>query len=131
MAAEAKAGSTLAERIDVIEEVYEYMLAYAAQGRRDESGGSSIREFLGKADRALEGIAATSVESLGSGANAAFGPFLEVMRADAGKARAAIKLVLSLPVIGSQMVDNLNASIHLRALLTDLFLVDEAIKRDA
>jgi hypothetical protein len=28
--------------------------------------------------------------------------------------------------IGSQLVDNLNASIHLRALLTDLFLIDEA-----
>jgi hypothetical protein len=29
--------------------------------------------------------------------------------------------------IGSQLVDNLNASMHLRALLTDLFLIDEAI----
>ena len=28
----------------------------------------------------------------------------------------------------SQLVDNLNASIHLRALLTDLFLIDEALK---
>ena len=26
------------------------------------------------------------------------------------------------------MVDNLNASIHLRALLTDLFLIDEVFK---
>jgi hypothetical protein len=26
------------------------------------------------------------------------------------------------------MVDNLNASIHLRALLTDVFLVDEVLK---
>jgi hypothetical protein len=26
------------------------------------------------------------------------------------------------------LVDNLNASIHLRALLTDLFLVDEVLK---
>ena len=26
------------------------------------------------------------------------------------------------------MVDNLNASIHLRALLTDLFLIDEVLK---
>ena len=30
--------------------------------------------------------------------------------------------------ISSQMVDNLNASIHLRALLTDVFLVDEVLK---
>jgi hypothetical protein len=26
------------------------------------------------------------------------------------------------------LIDNLNASIHFRALLTDLFLVDEALK---
>jgi hypothetical protein len=30
--------------------------------------------------------------------------------------------------IGSQLIDNLNASIHLRALLTDLFLMDEVLK---
>jgi hypothetical protein len=30
--------------------------------------------------------------------------------------------------ISSQVVDNLNASIHLRALLTDLFLIDEVLK---
>jgi hypothetical protein len=37
-------------------------------------------------------------------------------------------LVRAHPAIGSALVDNLNASIHLRALLTDLFLVDEALK---
>ena len=47
---------------------------------------------------------------------------------DAGDASAAIQLVLSLPAIGSQVIDNLNASIHLRALLTDLFLIDEVLK---
>ena len=48
--------------------------------------------------------------------------------ADARKARAAIQLVLAQPAISSALVDNLNASIHLRALLTDLFLIDEALK---
>jgi hypothetical protein len=33
--------------------------------------------------------------------------------------------VLSKPDISSQLVDNLNASIHLRAVLTDIFLLDE------
>ena len=42
--------------------------------------------------------------------------------------RAAIQLVLAQPSISSQLVDNLNASIHLRALLTDLFLIDEVLK---
>jgi hypothetical protein len=31
------------------------------------------------------------------------------------------------PVISSQLIDNLNASIHLRALLTDLFLIAEIL----
>ncbi len=35
---------------------------------------------------------------------------------------------LTQPSISSQLIDNLNASIHLRALLTDLFLVDEILK---
>jgi hypothetical protein len=37
-------------------------------------------------------------------------------------------VVLALDDIGSQIVDNLNASIHLRALLTDVFIIDEALK---
>jgi hypothetical protein len=36
--------------------------------------------------------------------------------------------VLAQKTIGSQIVDNLNASIHLRTLLTDLFLLDEGLK---
>jgi hypothetical protein len=31
-------------------------------------------------------------------------------------------------LIGSQVVDNLNATTHVRTLLTDLFLLDEAAK---
>jgi len=41
---------------------------------------------------------------------------------------AAIQLVLAQPTISSQLVDNLNASIHVHALLTDLFLIDEILK---
>src|SRR5262249_48646782 len=39
---------SLAEAIDVIEEAYEFMLAYAAQGRRgeDDDAGSGIRDRL-------------------------------------------------------------------------------------
>jgi hypothetical protein len=38
-------------------------------------------------------------------------------------------LVLAQPSISSQLIDNLNASIHLRALLTDLSLVGEIVKK--
>ena len=42
------------------------------------------------------------------------------------EANLQIGLVLDRPAIGSLLVDNLNATIHLRALLTDLFLLDQA-----
>ena len=110
--------------IDVVEETYEFMLAYAAQGRRTEEDGSSsgIRAYLQRTDEALAVIAAARVEG-----NAAE-QYLDVIRQDVAKAGAAIRFVLAQPSIGSQLVDNLNASIHLRALLTDLFLLDEALK---
>ena len=54
--------------------------------------------------------------------------FLAVIERDCGSALAAMELVLAQPTISSQLIDNLNASIHLRALLTDLFLLDEVAK---
>ena len=36
--------------------------------------------------------------------------------------------MLSRAQIGSLLVDNLNASVQVRALLTDLFLVEQALK---
>jgi hypothetical protein len=54
--------------------------------------------------------------------------FIAVLDRDANDALAAMELVLSQPSISSQLIDNLNASIHLRALLTDLFLIDEITK---
>jgi hypothetical protein len=56
------------------------------------------------------------------------GEFLTVARRDAAAARSALRLALATPSISSQLIDNLNASIHIRALLTDVFLVDEALK---
>ena len=53
---------------------------------------------------------------------------IDVLERDARDAQAAVQLVMAQTSISSQMIDNLNASIHLRSLLTDLFLVDELIK---
>ena len=55
--------------------------------------------------------------------------FIAVVDRDVLSAQAAVRLVLAQPSIGSELVDNLNASSHLRAVLTDLFLLDEALKR--
>jgi hypothetical protein len=60
---------------------------------------------------------------------APYDAFVSVLDHDARNARAAVRLVLAQPEIGSQLVDNLNASSHVRAVLTDLFLLDEALKR--
>jgi len=51
-----------------------------------------------------------------------------VLQRDAQDSLAALDLVLAQPAISSQLIDNLNASIHVRALLTDLFLIDEILK---
>jgi hypothetical protein len=128
----AEGPTTFAEAIDAIEETYEFLLAYAAQGRRgeDEDAGSNIRERLTRAEAALDIIASATVDAIAVASSQASpaGEFLEVVKADAVRARAAFRFVLAQPSIGSQVVDNLNATTHVRTLLTDLFLLDEAAK---
>ena len=122
------------ERCNAIEECYEFMLAYAAQGLPSDKGnrsGGQIREFLNRAVNALNGLAEsfmTAVRNDGLEPVEKYQAFLNVLNRDALDSLAAIELVLVQPAISSQLIDNLNASIHLRALLTDLFLVDELLK---
>jgi hypothetical protein len=117
---------TLADAIDAVEETYEFMLAYAAQGRaRDETADDGIRDYLRRAEAGLALIAAMAPPSGGGDDQTAF---VDMVRQDAARARTAVRFVLAQRAIGSQIVDNLNASIHLRTLLTDLFLLDEALK---
>jgi DNA polymerase III delta prime subunit len=122
------------ERCNAIEECYEFMLAYAAQGLPSDKGnrsGGQIREFLSRAVNALNGLAdsyITVVRKDGLEPVEKYQAFFEVLNRDALDSLAAIELVLVQPTISSQLVDNLNASIHLRALLTDLFLIDELLK---
>jgi hypothetical protein len=121
----------LAERIEVIEQAYELMLAYAAQGRQnDVDDSSSIRRFLQRADAALDGLADCLRQRVVAQADA-YGEFITVLDQDARRTRAALRLVLARKALSSQLIDNLNASIHIRALLTDIFLIDESLKGDA
>ncbi len=120
----------LSSRIETIERGYEYLLAYAAQGRQDEQG-SEARARLAEMFAALDGLGerfAQVATRESAGAAPAVAPFLDAVKQDAAKARGAIGLVLSRPAISSLLVDNLNASIHLRALLTDCFLIEQAFK---
>lgn len=115
---------TLADAIDAVEGAYEFMLAYAAQGRVGEES-DDIRGWLGRAEAGLALIAAMTPPNGGGSDEAAF---VDQVRQDAQRARVAMRFVMAQRAIGSQMIDNLNASIHLRTLLTDLFLLDEALK---
>jgi hypothetical protein len=121
-------------RCDTIEEAYEFFLAYASQGLPSDQGsdsGRQARQYLRRCDDALEGLGDVlthTVDQLDSASAAPYRAFIRVIDRDARDAQAAVQLVAAQPSIGSGVVDNLNASIHLRALLTDLFLIDEVLK---
>jgi hypothetical protein len=124
----------LARRCDAIEEAYEFMLAYAAQGLQGDAGnqtGGQLREFLTRAATALTGLGDVFhalIENGGLEPAGQYRAYAAVLDRDARDSLAAVELVLAQPSISSQLIDNLNASIHLRALLTDLFLIDELLK---
>ena len=122
------------ERCDIIEECYEFMLAYAGQGlsgKENSQASSQVREFLNRAVEALSGLVeayARAVKEENLQPAERYLAFLSVLEKDALDSLASIHLVLAQSIISSQLIDNLNASIHLRALLTDLFLIDEILK---
>ena len=124
----------LEKSCDAVEECYEFMLAYAAQGIGGDEGSQSsdqLRGYLTRAVAAVAGLAETFtalVKQDGLQPAEKYHKFIAVLDRDAHDALAALELVLSQPTISSQLIDNLNASIHLRALLTDLFLIDEITK---
>ncbi len=127
----------LKARVDIVEETYEFCLAYAAKGVNLEMArtmDTQARTQLEKLDRALPELGDAFlrlVEERGASNRERYVGFVEVLRRDAEVGRAAVQLVLAQSGITSQMVDNLNGMIHLRALLTDVFLVDEMLRPDA
>jgi hypothetical protein len=125
----------ISNRCDTVEECYEFLLAYAAQGLPSDQGsksGAQVRESLQNAVKALTGLAeicALAVKEEGLEPADTYLAFLAVLDRDARDSLAAIQLVLAQTIISSQLIDNLNASIHLRALLTDLFLAGEILRK--
>jgi hypothetical protein len=110
------------KNIEVIESGYEFLLAFAAQGRpaQTESGpGPHARPTISGMADAMKNMAESFKESKVS--------FEQVIANDCRNAGAALEFILAQEKIGSEMVDNLNASIHVRAVLTDLFLYSEAL----
>lgn len=120
-------------RIDAIEGSYEFFLAFAAQGLTSDQGsksGGQLRIFLNKSEAALDGLAGAlrgliAEESLEPATT--WAEVVDIVERDASDTLSAVRLVAAQSSISSQLIDNLNANIHFRALLTDLFLVDELI----
>jgi hypothetical protein len=114
---------------DAIEECYEFMLGFAGKGLPSDEG-TQVRYHLQRAVDALYGLAqnfADITEKQGIDPAAKYQAFLKVLERDASDSLAAFELVLAQSKISSQLIDNLNASIHLRALLTGIFLIDGAL----
>jgi hypothetical protein len=124
----------LSRRADAIEGGYEMMLAYAAQGLDTDQGAansSQLRDHLRRFEGALTDLAQTyrdCATALNLPGRDALEGFLEALDRDARATQSALRLALAQSGISSQMIDNLNASIHVRALLTDVFVVDEILK---
>ncbi len=121
------------ERCEVIEECYEFLLAYAGQGLPSDDSGQ-VRHFLQRAAKALTGLAEScrgAIRNSGLERPEQFEDFCSMLERDARDSLAVIHVVLAQPSISSQLVDNLNASSHLRALLTDLFLIGEILRTPA
>jgi len=119
---------------ETIEECYEFTLSYAARGLssgQESDAGKQIRYHLTRAAGAIASLKASCAAAINQEQLAPrekYEAFFDVLARDAQSAIAAIELVLAQPVISSQLIDNLNANIHLRALLTDLFLVTEILQ---
>jgi hypothetical protein len=126
----------ICDRCEAVEECYEFLLAYAAQGLPTDQGksGEQVREFLHRAVEALRGLpeaCALAVKQEGLEPAGKYLAFVAVLDRDSRDSLAAIEVVLAQTAISSQLIDNLNASIHLRALLTDLFLLDEILRKQS
>ena len=129
-----EAREELSRRADAIEGGYEMMLAYAAQGLASDQGAansSQLRDHLQRFETALTGLSQAyrdAAAALGIGPRDALDGLLQALDADAGFTQSALRMVLAQPGISSQMIDNINASIHVRALLTDVFVIDEILR---
>ncbi len=119
---------------DTLEECYEYMLSFAARGLSAEPGSQrdgEVRGYLSRAVDALRSLGpacADLITEAGLQPAATYKAFFDVLMDDANRAATAIDIVLVQAIMTPQLLDNLNACMHLRALLTDLFLVTEILK---
>ena len=122
-----QAAVTMRDAIHIVEESYEFMLAYAAQGRKREPEDESVSRirhyltrFAGALDQMQEALPVILPTATGQ-------PFLDRFLDDIAVTRSVLALLLEQSSITSDMIDNTNGLIAIRAFMTDLFFVDQAI----
>ena len=106
------------EALDGLAEAFR---AHLPGGEAAMAGGDGAAG--GAADGAADGAAGGAADGAATAVEAA----LEVLRRDAEASGALLRLVAAQPTVSSQLIDNLNASIHVRALLTDVFVLGEMV----
>ena len=119
---------TIRGHIERIEEAYEFMLAYAAQGRGDEGAGpdgAHIRTFLNQFDAAAAAIVGELDAVPGAGDEAS--AFLAALKADSAIVTSVLRSMLARDRITSEVVDNANGLISVRSYLTGLFFLDKSL----
>jgi hypothetical protein len=120
--------SKIRQNIELIEEAYEYMLAYAAQGRADEGAGpdgAHIRTFLVQFNEATDRILTMAEEITAASPDS--GAFIKALKSDAATVKSVMSIMLGKDNVSSEMIDNANGLIAVRSYLTALFFIDKAV----
>jgi len=121
--------AAIRQNIENIEEAYEFMLAYAAQGRVEEGAGpdgAHIRAFMERFAAAAEALAG-QVGDLAGPLGDTGAAMLDAFQRDSATILSVLRLVLARDNISSEMVDNTNGLIAMRAYLTSLFFIDKVV----
>ncbi len=116
------------KNIELVEEAYEFMLAYAAQGRADEGAGpdgAHIRTFLTQFSAATDNIINELDELTASYETTE--TFIKAVKTDADTVKSVIAIMLQKDNVSSEMIDNANGLITVRSYLTALFFIDKAV----
>ena len=116
------------KNIELVEEAYEFMLAYAAQGRADEGAGpdgAHIRTFLTQFSEATDNII-NELDNL-TEADGTMETFIKTANSDADTVKSVLAIMLQKENVSSEMVDNANGLITVRSYLTALFFIDKAV----
>ncbi len=124
--------AAIRQNIEIVEEAYEFMLAYAAQGRTEEGAGpdgAHIRTFLARFAEAA-GAMRSQAGAVMAGGKSDGGALLDSFQRDSDIVLSVLHLLLGRDNISSDMIDNTNGLIVMRSYLTTLFFIDKSIIAD-